>query len=229
MLIRFLDCVIFFLSLHWLKSKIMKRVIFIVFLSVLLAGSTQAQFSFGVKGGLTISDMNFDLKPDTTADNILNYNAGVFFKFGDGLFSFQPEIIYQGKGCLIKDKQSEWSHQLNFGYIDVPLLARASFNLKVAEIYFNMGPYVGYALSAKSKTNTFDPEQGKYVEDSFTYEWDGLIEQKFDAGIVMGAGVRVLMVIFEVRYNNGLVYTADKDIFDDSRHKYLNFSLGVQF
>ena len=70
----------------------MKRIFFILLLSVFFFTGVQAQFSFGVKGGLTVSDMNLDVFPDTVMDPIFGYNAGVFFKIGDGLFSFQPEI-----------------------------------------------------------------------------------------------------------------------------------------
>ena len=198
-------------------------------LSAFFYTGAQAQFSFGVKGGLTVSDMNIDVIPDTAMDPIFGYNAGVFFKIGDGLFSFQPEVMFVRKGTMFNDKESDWYTQYNMNYIDVPLLARIGINLKVAELYFNLGPYVGYFVSAKVNENTYDEATNQWVTDTYTYEFDKNITGRWDAGIVMGVGVRLLMVIFEVRYNTGLINIANEDLYNSSKHKYLSLSLGVQF
>ena len=57
----------------------MKKVFFLIIFSTFLIVSANAQFAFGVKGGLTISDNNLDVIPDTATDAIFGYNAGVFF------------------------------------------------------------------------------------------------------------------------------------------------------
>lgn len=209
----------------------MKRIIFLVLFGALLSVGSQAQFSFGVKGGLTIADMDLDVEPDTAIDFILGGNAGVFFKIGDGLFSFQPEVMYVRRGARKVVEGSEYYRQINMNYIDVPLLARLSFNLKVAELYFNLGPYVGYMMSAKIKDKTFDEEQNKWVEGDYKYDFDQEFVGRWDVGAVMGVGVRLLMVIVEVRYNHGFINIANKDIlrYDNSNNKFLNISLGVQF
>jgi hypothetical protein len=209
----------------------MKRIIFLVLFGAILATGSQAQFSFGAKGGLTIADMDLDVEPDTAIDFILGGHAGVFFKIGDGLFSFQPEVMYVRRGARKVVEGSEYYRQVNMNYIDVPLLARLSFNLKVAELYFNFGPYVGYMMSAKINDKTFDEEQNAWVESDYKYDFDEEFVGRWDVGAVMGAGVRVLMIIVEVRYNHGFINIANKDIlrYDNSNNKFLNVSLGVQF
>jgi len=209
----------------------MKRIIFLILFGALISMGSQAQFSFGAKGGLTVADMDLDVEPDTVIDAILGGHAGVFFMIGDGLFSFQPEIMYVRRGAHKNDQGSDWYRQINMNYIDVPLLARVSFNLKVAELYFNLGPYVGYMMSAKIKENTFDEGTNQWVNSEYKYDFGEEFVGRWDAGAVMGVGVRLLMVIIEVRYNHGFVNIANKEIkrYDNSNNKFLNVSLGVQF
>ena len=208
----------------------MKKIIFLFIISAFFITGANAQFSFGVKGGLTVSDMNLDVFPDTVMDPIFGYNGGIFFKFVEGLFSFQPEVMFVRKGTMKNHKGSDWYQQFSTNYIDVPLLARISIDLKVVELYVNLGPYVGYLMSAKVKERTFDDGTNQWVTNDYKYDFNNTaVETRWDAGIVMGVGVRVLMVIFEVRYNTGLVNIGNKDLFDSSKNKYLSLSLGVQF
>lgn len=206
----------------------MKKVVFLIIFSTFFFVSANAQFSFGVKGGLTVSDNNLDVLPDSVTDPIFGYNAGVFFKFGKGIFAFQPEILFVRKGTEINDKTSDYFRKYTMNYIDVPLLARFGFNFRVAELYFNMGPYVGYNFSTKLKERVFDAEQDAWITNDYDYEFDKEFTKEWDAGIVMGAGVRVLMIMLEVRYNQGLMQIGDP-YFDSSNNKYVSVSLGVQF
>ena len=207
----------------------MKRIILIIFIGTLFISTAHAQFSFGVKGGLTVSDMNLDVFPDTAVDAIFGYHAGVYFKVFDGLFSLQPEIMYVRKGMNLNDLESDWYTRYQFHYIDVPVLLRISVPLKNCEIYFNLGPYFGYAISGKLKENRFDEEQNAWVETESTCDFETCIESRFDYGAAMGAGITYKHFLFDVRYNNGLAHVGDPDRFDSSNHKYLNVSLGYQF
>ena len=126
-------------------------------------------------------------------------------------------------------RAGDWYQQFEMNYIDVPLLLRIGVNLRAVELFFNLGPYVGYAVSSKVKMRTYDEELGSWVKSEYSYEFDDFIEDRFDAGIVMGAGFRVLMVAFQVHYNTGLTHVANTKRFNSSNHKYLNVSLGVQF
>lgn len=206
----------------------MKRVLILIVFSAFLIGSASAQFAFGVKGGLTVSDNNIDVIPDTVHESIFGYNAGVFFKIGEGLFSFQPEIMFVRKGTKINDKSSDYYQQYNMNYIDVPLLLRIGVNLKIAELYFNMGPYAGYNFSTKVKNQTYDEAQGIWVKNEYDYEFNEHFIEKWDAGVVMGVGARLLMLMFEVRYNQGVLHLGHP-YYDSSNNKYVSVSLGVQF
>ena len=208
----------------------MKRIIFLFIIGAFFATTANAQFGFGVKGGVTVSSMNIDVFPDTATDFTYGYNAGIFFRFGSSLFAFQPEIMFVSRGAQLNDKSSDWYQQFNMNYIDVPLLLRIGVDLKVVELYFNLGPYVGYMMSAKVKDRTFNEETNQWVKNDYSYDFNNsAIESRWDGGVVMGVGARILMVIFEVRYNTGLVNVGDNSVYNSSKHKYLNVSLGVQF
>lgn len=207
----------------------MKKFIFLIIFSTFIVGSANAQFAFGIKGGLTISDNNLDVLPDTVTDFIYGYHAGVFFKFGKGMFGFQPEIMFVKKGTKLNDESSDYYRQINLNYIDVPLLLRAGISLGGTELYFNFGPYVGYAFSARIKENTFDAGQNVWTTEEYDYDFDQDFTEQWDGGVIMGAGLRLFeKLIIEARYNQGILHIAN-DNYISANNKYLNISLGVQF
>jgi hypothetical protein len=206
----------------------MKKILFLIIFGTFLFTGAQAQFGFGVKGGLTLADNNIDVEPDTVHNFLLSYHGSVFFKIGEGLFTFQPEIRFSRRGTYIDNEPDDYYHQVSLNYIDVPLMLRIGFNFKLAEIYFNFGPYAGYAISAKSKERLFDEEQNMWVVQEGDYDFDRDILDRWDFGVGMGAGVRVLMVFLEFRYNQGVLHIA-RDYYTSSNNKFLDISLGVQF
>ncbi|MDT8392249.1 MAG: porin family protein [Bacteroidales bacterium] len=207
----------------------MKKIVFLIIFSTFIVGSANAQFAFGIKGGLTISDNNIDVIPDTVTDFIYGYHGGVYFKFGKGLFGFQPEIMFVRKGTKLNDESSDYYRQINLNYIDVPLLVRAGISIGGSELYFNFGPYVGYAISAKIKENTFDAGQNVWTTEEYDYDFDHDFTDQWDGGVIMGAGLRLFeKLIIEARYNQGILHIAN-DNYTSSNNKYLNISLGVQF
>jgi hypothetical protein len=53
---------------------------------------------------------------------------------------------------------------------------------------------------------------------------------EFDGGIIFGAGLKVLSLVFEVRYGHGLANVCtDTELYQESKNQYMNISLGVQF
>lgn len=207
----------------------MKRIILIVFIGTLFISTASAQFSFGVRAGVTASDMSLDVLPDTAVDIVFGYNAGVYFKIFDGLFSLQPEILYVRRGMNLNDLESDWYTRYYFHYIDVPVLLRINVPLKNTEIYFNLGPYAGYAINVKYKENSFDSDQNAWVETESTCDYETCIDNRFDYGFAMGAGLTYKHFVFDVRYNLGVAKVGDKERFNSSNHKFLNISLGYQF
>jgi len=207
----------------------MKKALFFIMVAAIGLMSAQAQISAGIKGGLTMANMNLDEPENTSADFALGGHAAVFLKTGKGLFGFQPEVMFIQKGTRLNSTNDAAYSQLTMNYIDVPLLARISIGINVVQVYLNIGPYGGYWIGGKTKDYTYDPVQAKWITDKDDYEFDDDHDIRYDAGIVAGAGVRVLMLMFEVRYGHGFINVFDYDN-DDSKYqnRYLNFTLGLQ-
>lgn len=181
-----------------------------------------AQFGWGVKGGLTAAKINLDLQSNLSGDFIYGAHGGAFLKIGDGTVSFQPEVMFIQKGVHVSDMQSEDYAETKLNYLEVPLLARTSIGLKAVEIYFHFGGYGSYMLSKKETFKISDDLEGK------TYEVKDCND--FDGGVIVGAGVKILSLVFEVRYGAGLVNVCqDSDTYQESKNQYVNVSLGVQF
>lgn len=205
----------------------MKKVIVLIFICSLFMTAAHAQKKFGIKGGLTMANLTFETDNHASADFALGGHAAVFMKTGKGLFGFQPEVMWIQKGTRINSTENASYAQLSMNYIDVPLLLRISINLKVVELYFNLGAYGGYWLSGKSKEHYYDATQSKWVTDKETYEFDSDHDVRYDAGAIGGVGVRALFIMFEVRYGHGFIDVFDSEYSTDKQtNSYLNFSLG---
>lgn len=200
----------------------MKRIFLVITLIFLSIFVTEAQFGWGIKGGLTMGRVNLNLDDNLSGEYNLGGHGGVFFRIGDKMIAFQPEVMFTQKGVHINDMKSDDFAQTTLNYLEFPILARASLNLNAVEIYFNGGGYGSYLLSSKQK-NSFDGDQG-----GDDYSLDDL--QEYDAGIILGMGVKVLALMFEVRYGLGLVnITNNTEKYRDSKNTSINISLGVQF
>lgn len=200
----------------------MKKFFLFVTIIVLAVTIAQAQFDFGVKGGLTIARINLDLQDNISADANYGAHGAVFFNIGKGLLSFQPELMFIQKGVHVNDMQSNDFAEYTLNYVDVPMLARATIGLGLVNIYFNFGGYGGYLLSSKQKVSIAVQTNGHSYEVTELNEWD--------AGFILGAGVKVLSLIFELRYGQGLINVSNNtETYQDSKNTYLNISLGVQF
>ncbi len=183
---------------------------------------TQAQFAWGVKGGLTMARINLDLQDNISADVHYGGHGGVFFKIGKRMLSFQPEVMYIQKGVLVNDTKSDDYARSTLNYVEVPLLARATIDLKAVAIYFHFGGYGSYLLNNKQNIDLSEDLNGHSFEvDEYN---------DYDAGVVIGGGLKVYLLIIELRYGHGLMNVSNNtDRYQDSKNNYVNFSLGVEF
>jgi len=184
-------------------------------LVVTMTNESSAQ-SFGLKGGLNLSNMLDKDDDETYSDDYkmkpgFHIGATAEFPFSD-MFSFETGLLLSTKGFKVSDEETlggdtyGFEGKLNLIYLDIPLTAKASFDLGGAKLYGLFGPYVGIGLSGKTKLEfTFDGETEKEEED---IEW-GSDEEKsdlkrLDFGLTMGAGVEMSSIQIGLTYNLGL-------------------------
>ena len=200
----------------------MKKLILLVSAILLSFFVTHAQFGWGVKGGLTMARINLDLQNNLSSDVHYGAHGGVFCMIGKGLLSFQPEVMFIQKGVHVNDSKSDDYAQATLNYMNIPLLARASIGLKAVELYFHFGGYGAYLLSSKRKISTSEDLNGH------SYEVDDFND--YDAGVIIGGGLKVLSLIVELRYGHGLINVSNNtDRYGESKNSHVNVSLGMQF
>uniref|UniRef100_UPI00404B4390 porin family protein n=1 Tax=Fulvivirga sp. TaxID=1931237 RepID=UPI00404B4390 len=169
----------------------MKKVIITISLYILTWGALQAQYNYGLKGGLNYTN-NVVNQQSTINDS--KYKAGIHV----GIFAsadvtekvdMQIELLYSGKGYQFVETAFSESGNLNLNYITFPLLVGYK---ATEEIRLSIGPELGYLISANSK---FGPDRID-VSD----KWDN----KLDIGLAAGLDYTLSEKICAgVRYTHG--------------------------
>lgn len=129
---------------------------------------------------------------------------------------FAPELFYVAKG--LKDENSDGKISMN--YIEIPILFRYGF-----ETTGMIKPFVtgGPSLALQLSCNYFDADGDKAscedvygADDTYT---------KFDAGVMLGAGITRERVSVSLRYDFGLL-NLDKADGWTAKHRALMILLG---
>ena len=209
----------------------------IVFVMFGITAESLAQ-TIGIQAGLNLSDMlmkddegvygdNFKIKP--------GFNAGATLEFPiKEMFSFNMGLLLSTKGYKVDDKYgtTEFKGTFKLLYIDIPLTAKAYFNVLGARIYGAIGPYFGVGLSGKYK---FDVTiNGDTTTDTENINWgsdaadDDL--KRLDFGLTAALGVEINSIDIGVSYGLGL---ANISSFTDGgtkvKNRVLGISLGYKF
>jgi len=170
---------------------------------------------FGIKTGLTLSTM---LKKDNYGTYSDDYKMNPDFHLGltaefpiNDIFSFETGLLMSPKGFrihkneIISGEPYETKIKTNLLYFDVPLTAKAAYNLGSAKIYGVIGPYVGAGL--KGQTRSEVTSGGNTVIDKGDINWgshdyDNL--KRLDFGLTIGAGIEINSIQIGLWYGLGL-------------------------
>lgn len=172
-----------------------------VLLCFVVVNTASAQVNFGVLGGASFSSA----KPeDWKVTNLVQYHAGITCCINLPLgFAVQPEVLYHVKGSNVPLGESS---KLDYaaGYVEVPVSLQWGPDLLVMRPYFELVPFVGYAVN------------NRYRQDDLTAknDWAGL--QRWEYGLGLGAGVEVWHFQISARYNwnFGSMFDAKQEITD---------------
>ena len=122
-----------------IKTTIMKKVLstlFVVICCMMMAMPAQAQISFGVKGGLNLSKMDWEIA-NTTINNVKENSTGFFI--GPMIEATVPIIGIGVDGALMYSQRG--SGELKQQGIEVPLNLKYSIGLgDMAAIFLAAGP-----------------------------------------------------------------------------------------
>jgi len=183
--------------------------------------NAHAQY-LGLKGGLTLSNLNFDEVKD---DNLrAGYHVGAYLNLPLGdVFAFQPEVNYTTKGATAEYDVLFFNgeYSFNMAYIDVPLMGVLKFG-NAAELHF--GPYIGFLAGTSFSTEgDFGDGQSALDKDNF---------RSLDYGLAGGLAFNFNALQLGARYHYGLQKVAKSDeaelFLGDARHSYLQVYAAIR-
>ena len=187
-----------------------KKVLLVLVVAVLTASYAQAQFNFGVRAGVGLTNVyqredgemkGLDWKP--------GFHLGIVSEYAllDGLF-LQPGISFSRQG--MKTEMSISKNSANFtwdlNYIQVPINIQIRNNSN--KLYIQAGPYLGYGINGKLKISAVSGGTSESVTEKITFGGKGTKVSDFNAfdfGLGVGTGFRFGNLQTGLEINYGLV------------------------
>lgn len=215
----------------------MKKVI-LLFAALFIGGIAMAQLpNIGIRVGLTTSQLTTDLSEQFSSENTLGYQGGAFVRLNFNKFYVQPELIYNHRSTKLEyeinpvidgeNQRVGVKSDMKIGTFDIPIIAgfklvkTKMLNVRVfagPEISFSTNKDISYEYTTDDGED-FDGEAGKIsVNDFNSTTWY----------LQAGAGVDVLFLTFDIRYEKGL-----SDLYNSADLNFKNnvwvFTLGFKF
>ena len=157
-----------------------------------IAWSQVPGFSIGPKIGTTFSKYTTD--QDQIKEEMKNsVFFGAFVRLGNKIY-LQPELLVMSRNGLLKDENAQESQAtLKIHTIDVPLLAGIKLlDLKAVNVRAMAGPVASFVIDKNITSENWDET---ITNDDF---------KNMNWGLQFGAGVDVLFLTLDVRYEIGL-------------------------
>ena len=138
----------------------------------------------------------------------------------------QVEGLYSQKGAKSSASEDGFTFEqtIKLDYIEIPVLGNftAASNDRMS-FHVLAGPSFGFNVGAKSKSKeVFDGEE---FEEEVDIDDD---VKSADVGFIIGAAVRTGQLIFDARYNFGLMNILDEEVEDEAETvKTRTFSFSV--
>ena len=172
----------------------MKKLIIFIAVALLFTYSADSfAQTFGVRGGLNMTNM-LSKSDAHTADlkAIVGFHIGGTAEFEiTDMFSFETGLFLMTMGY--KYEVLSVDYKTNLLYLNIPITAKARYELDNFSLYGLFGPYIGLGLSGKN--NSVDIEWGSGDSDDL---------KRFDFGWTIGAGVEYEAFMAGLSYNLGL-------------------------
>ncbi len=206
----------------------MKRNILLAFILILVVGSTvysQEQLTIGVKGGLNLANVSITNSSAYTYNSLTGYHAGAFLLIKLSKIGIQPEILFSRQGTYTTFNSTFNSTDLNarYDYINVPVIIK----LYIASgINFQVGPQVGFLVSAKDDQPNFDIN-GKLISITSDDIKDQLKSSDFSAALGLGWDAPFGLTV-DARYNLGLSKIYNVTGSADAKNQVIQVSVGFK-
>lgn len=200
---------------------------------LLFTGDLFAQIFVGVKGGYSVSTMEFTPVEDNKRllDGGLDY--GLTFKYYNAKHvGFQGElyITHRGYRLPIDENDPKILFKRINTYIELPIFLQFRLNLKLVYLHVNAGPFISYLISAEEGNNT----TGSYVMKDVNF--NVLRDNRVDYGLMGGAGLShdfswgTIQAEIRIGYGFGNLYDhIYTDMPDESRSVVQSINVGYLY
>lgn len=202
----------------------MKRLstLLIITLALGISSISYAQ-SFGVQAGFNLSNML--AKNDLVKSS--DYNLAPGFHFGGvaempitEMFSVEGKLLFSTKGFNYKTSSSNVKVNCFLFYTEIPIMAKANFEIGNVGVFGLLGPYMGIGLTGRVKQVVGSDKETETIKWGSNGDEDDF--KRFDFGMAIGGGVEVGVFQFGINYNLGL---ANISAYTDNGTKYKNRTL----
>jgi hypothetical protein len=223
-----------------MKTRLFSLIVILILTAsfAMAQSADKAKMSFALRGGVNLQNLNGkDANGDKlTNDLIIGYHAGVNVQIPIApTFFFQPGLLFSAKGA--KNSNGELTSTYRLSYVEMPL--NVVFKALLGSGYFmiGFGPYIGYGIGGKVKTEGGSTTIKTDIEFKNVVEVDDPLTvtyfKAFDAGGNIFAGYETASgIFFQLNTQLGMlkINPEDRRISDDqSSVKNTGFGLSFGF
>lgn len=220
------------------------KILAIVALITTFYGTSFAQLSLGLRGGLNVANVYTTEGLDRLTSDFKYINgptiAGVLEYGVNDNFALQTELAYTRKGF-----QTNVGTDINlfnvplpvgvtaesrFNYLELPVLAKVKFGNELMKGYVMAGPSVGYATSGRLITRANALLEFKISDTDLNL--DAIDYQRIEVGATAGAGISfntsIGQIFADARYNRGFTELYNIPVLEEKIRNH-GFAFNVGF
>lgn len=174
----------------------MKKV-FVLFLLVVCCLNNITAQRTGLKAGVTLASAQYTVKSTSiSTSNLAGFHGGLMIELpvSNSVF-INTGLFYSQKGMKMSILGVEG--KVSIDYLEIPLSLTYKYDLIVAKLFVQLGPYIGLGLSGRVDAG----QQVQKIE--FGSDNDEL--KRTDFGINVGGDIEIKFIQLGVNYGLGLV------------------------
>ena len=195
---------------------------------------TAEDFEWGIKFGMTVATQNYPgrgVGTDSDIRQLIGPTAGFIFEIPiNSWFEIRPELLYGTQGRRWKGDVpgGRYVQVENFGYLQIPVLAKFKHGNEKVTGFVNIGPQFGVALFGVDRFR-FIPDNGEVQKERSSINFEATERRRFDAGLDFGLGMECNKTGIEVeaRYYLGLADVWDIPV--KATNRSFTLALGWKF
>lgn len=207
----------------------LRNLLIISAFTLLSSTASFAQVSVGIKGSAQLANQKYSSSGiSITGDNIVGFQAGLLLNapLSDQI-SLRPQLLYSTKGTKLSGSLLGGAGENKgiINYLELPIQLAYSLEVGEGNVVIGAGPYVAYALNAKS-TTTF---AGQSMTESVDFSGPDS-PKRFDYGIHVSAGYELFSGLgLSVYYAPGLANLNNSNSGTDLTVKNTSYGISLSY